>query len=73
MDAVVGETLARLGPDDLLVVMSDHGFASWRRALNMNSWLRDHGYLAVTDRPSRARRRAWPTWTGRGRAPTRSA
>lgn len=48
MDTVVGETAARLGPHDLLVVMSDHGFASWRRAVNMNSWLRDAGYLVVT-------------------------
>jgi predicted AlkP superfamily phosphohydrolase/phosphomutase len=47
LDAMVGKTLDALGPDDLLVVMSDHGFTSWRRAFNLNSWLRDHGYLAV--------------------------
>ena len=49
MDGVVGRTVAALGPDDLLVVMSDHGFAPWRRAMNLNSWLRDAGYLAVTN------------------------
>ena len=49
LDAVVSETLARLGPDDLLVVMSDHGFTSWRRAFHLNSWLRDEGYLALQD------------------------
>jgi predicted AlkP superfamily phosphohydrolase/phosphomutase len=49
LDAVVRETLDRLGPDDLLVVMSDHGFTSWRRAFHMNSWLRDHGYLSLID------------------------
>ncbi len=38
---------ATLGPDDLLVVMSDHGFTSWRRSFHLNSWLRDNGYLAV--------------------------
>ncbi len=48
MDGVVGRTVASLGPDDLLIVMSDHGFAPWRRAMNVNSWLRDQGYLAVT-------------------------
>jgi predicted AlkP superfamily phosphohydrolase/phosphomutase len=47
LDRLVGETLARLGPDDLLIVMSDHGFASWRRAFNLNTWLRDHGYLTL--------------------------
>jgi predicted AlkP superfamily phosphohydrolase/phosphomutase len=47
LDRLVGETLSRLGPDDLLVVMSDHGFASWRRAFNLNTWLFDHGYLTL--------------------------
>ena len=42
-----GRTLDRLGPDDLLVIMSDHGFASWRRAFNLNTWLRDNGYLSL--------------------------
>jgi len=49
LDAVVAETMARLGPDDLLVVMSDHGFTSWRRAFHLNSWLRDNGYIALKD------------------------
>ena len=47
MDAIVGRTLAALGPDDLLVVMSDHGFTSWRRAFNLNTWLRENGYLTL--------------------------
>lgn len=55
MDAVVGRTLSSLRPDDLLVIMSDHGFASWRRAFNLNTWLRDNGYLAL-----RQGRRAGP-------------
>ena len=50
VDAIVGETLQRLGPDDLLVVMSDHGFASWRRSFNLNTWLKDEGYLVRADR-----------------------
>ncbi|MGE0460578.1 MAG: alkaline phosphatase family protein [Vicinamibacterales bacterium] len=53
LDAVVTQTLATLGPDDLLVVMSDHGFTTWRRAFHLNSWLRDNGYLALVD-PNRA-------------------
>ena len=47
LDQIVGEAAARLGPSDLLVVMSDHGFTSWRRSFHLNSWLRDNGYLAV--------------------------
>jgi predicted AlkP superfamily phosphohydrolase/phosphomutase len=49
LDTIVGETAARLGPDDLLVVMSDHGFTSWRRSFHLNSWLRDQGYLVLRD------------------------
>jgi predicted AlkP superfamily phosphohydrolase/phosphomutase len=49
LDAIVGETAARLRPDDLLVVMSDHGFTSWRRSFHLNTWLRNEGYLAVRD------------------------
>jgi predicted AlkP superfamily phosphohydrolase/phosphomutase len=29
--------------------MSDHGFTSWRRAVNLNTWLLESGYLAVRD------------------------
>ena len=47
LDQVVGDAAQRLGPSDLLVVMSDHGFTSWRRSFHLNSWLRDNGYLAV--------------------------
>jgi predicted AlkP superfamily phosphohydrolase/phosphomutase len=47
LDEIVGAAAARLGPNDLLVVMSDHGFTSWRRSFHLNSWLRDNGYLAV--------------------------
>jgi len=49
LDAIVSDTLDRIGPDDLLVVMSDHGFTSWRRAMHLNSWLRDNGYIALKD------------------------
>lgn len=49
LDALVGETLDLLSRDTMLVVMSDHGFASWRRAFHLNSWLRDNGYLALAD------------------------
>ncbi len=53
-DGIVGEALQRLAPEDLLVVMSDHGFASWRRSFNLNTWLRDQGYLTAADRPGDA-------------------
>jgi predicted AlkP superfamily phosphohydrolase/phosphomutase len=48
-DAIVGYTLDHMGPETTLVVMSDHGFTSWRRAVDLNAWLAQNGYLAVID------------------------
>lgn len=48
-DRVVGYTLDKMGDDTQLVIMSDHGFTSWRRSFHLNHWLRENGYLAVRD------------------------
>ena len=45
LDAVVGDILARYGSRATILVMSDHGFANFGRQFNLNSWLRDQGYL----------------------------
>lgn len=45
MDGIVGEIVARLAPETTLLVISDHGFHSYRTGLSVNSWLRDRGYL----------------------------
>ena len=49
LDGIVGQALERLSAEDTLVVMSDHGFASWRRSFHLNAWLKEKGYLAVKD------------------------
>ncbi len=46
-DRVLGETLNRMGADDRLIVLSDHGFAPFRRAVNLNRWLLDEGLLVL--------------------------
>jgi hypothetical protein len=48
-DALVGETLAHMPADATLIVMSDHGFTSWRRSFSLNAWLEQNGYLTVVD------------------------
>jgi predicted AlkP superfamily phosphohydrolase/phosphomutase len=48
-DRIVGRTLPRVDAGATLVVMSDHGFTSWRRAFHLNTWLKEQGYLAVLD------------------------
>ncbi len=47
MDEIVGETAKALKPEDVLLVLSDHGFATWRRSVNYNSWLVENGYLVL--------------------------
>ena len=46
-DALLGRIVKRLQPDDVLMVISDHGFSSFRRSVNLNVWLRDEGYLSL--------------------------
>src|SRR5262249_46512083 len=54
-DAFLGEVVSRLREGDLLMVLSDHGFNAFRRGVNLNRWLLDHGYLALRrDRDGRA-------------------
>ncbi len=49
-DGIVGETMRRTaGRDVTIIVMSDHGFTSWRRSFHLNSWLRERGYLRPLD------------------------
>jgi len=48
MDALVGEIVRRVddGKTTVLVV-SDHGFASFRRGVHLNNWLAASGYMAL--------------------------
>jgi predicted AlkP superfamily phosphohydrolase/phosphomutase len=46
-DAVVGRMLAHADDRTLVVVLSDHGFGSFRRGVHLNAWLRDNGFLAL--------------------------
>lgn len=48
MDAIVGETVKRLPEGARLFVLSDHGFASFRRTMNYNTWLAKNGYMHLT-------------------------
>ena len=48
-DALVGKVMDRLRDGDLLMVLSDHGFTSFRRGINLNSWLLANGYLKLKE------------------------
>jgi predicted AlkP superfamily phosphohydrolase/phosphomutase len=50
MDDLVGRTMAKCdGTDTLLMVLSDHGFTTFRRGVDLNRWLEANGYLVVDD------------------------
>jgi len=43
-DDLVGRIQAKLPPEVAFFVMSDHGFHSFRRGVNLNTWLVENGY-----------------------------
>ncbi len=47
-DILVGEVLDRVEPGTVVMAMSDHGFHSFRKAVNLNTWLVQQGYLVLT-------------------------
>lgn len=52
IDKTVGKVLDEADMDDpstTVMVMSDHGFAPFRRQVNLNTWLLESGYLALND------------------------
>ncbi|MCA9217755.1 MAG: alkaline phosphatase family protein [Planctomycetales bacterium] len=50
MDEMVGRTMQRCNSKDtLLIVLSDHGFNTFRRCVDLNRWLEDNGYLVVDE------------------------
>ncbi|MCX7591215.1 MAG: alkaline phosphatase family protein [Kiritimatiellae bacterium] len=53
MDRAIGEAMRCVDDQTVLMVVSDHGFGSFRRQVNVNSWLMDNGYAVAIDRFSR--------------------
>lgn len=45
IDQVIGEILPKLDDNTTLLVLSDHGFAPYRRSFNLNTWLLNNGYI----------------------------
>jgi predicted AlkP superfamily phosphohydrolase/phosphomutase len=49
MDALVGRVGDVIDEETVLIVLSDHGFCDFSRAMNLNAWLREQGYLVLND------------------------
>ena len=46
MERLLERVLRSAGTDTLVIAMSDHGFAGFRRAFSLNNWLVEKGYAA---------------------------
>jgi len=49
LDGIVGDGLDHLRDEDVLIILSDHGFTTFRRGFSVNTWLVRNGYLNVRD------------------------
>jgi predicted AlkP superfamily phosphohydrolase/phosphomutase len=46
-DDFVGEVVSRLEPGTPVLVVSDHGFHSFRQSVNLNTWLVQQGFMTL--------------------------
>lgn len=53
IDKILGGVMRELDDRTILIVMSDHGFAPFRRQANLNTWLEQQGYLVIKDSAKR--------------------
>ncbi|MDD8012496.1 MAG: alkaline phosphatase family protein [Acidobacteriota bacterium] len=49
-DRILGKALQGVGADTAVLAMSDHGFAPFRREVNINNWLAREGFLKLDSR-----------------------
>jgi predicted AlkP superfamily phosphohydrolase/phosphomutase len=57
MDSLIGRVMEQVDEDTLLLVVSDHGFKSFARCVNLNAWLHQNGYLTL--RPGKSESGDW--------------
>ncbi len=50
VDECIGEVMAR-ETNAQIIVLSDHGFTTFDRAVHLNSWLKDRGFLTLAGQP----------------------
>lgn len=48
-DKLIGRVMEKIRDGDVLMVCSDHGFNSFRRGVNLNTWLHENGYLHLEE------------------------
>jgi predicted AlkP superfamily phosphohydrolase/phosphomutase len=51
MDKILGKILKSMNDRTLLIVCSDHGFTTFRKGVNLNSWLVENGFMHLKQEP----------------------
>lgn len=49
MDVFLEKLYKKMLPNDLLMIVSDHGFNAFNRGFNLNTWLHREGYLVLNE------------------------
>ena len=49
-DKILAMAMEKVDSDTILIVMSDHGFTSFRRQFNLNTWLKENGYHTIINK-----------------------
>ncbi len=49
-DRMLDKALQKADKDTTIMVLSDHGFAPFRRAFSLNTWLLENGYHSIIDK-----------------------
>lgn len=52
MDKLVGSLLKQYGDKAHIMIMSDHGFANFKRQFSLNTWLLENGYIGPSSTKS---------------------
>ena len=47
MDEIIGTVVQLMDASTRLIVVSDHGFHSWRKGFNTNTWLAEKGFMKL--------------------------
>jgi predicted AlkP superfamily phosphohydrolase/phosphomutase len=63
-DDLAGKMVAKLPPGAVFMIMSDHGFHSFRRSVNLNTWLVQNGYMGFEGQQEK---KSLETLFGRGK------
>lgn len=49
VDTLIGRVTEQIDDKTLLMIVSDHGFKSFARGVNLNAWLHQNGYIALRE------------------------